>query len=170
MARRIPARGVFRLRSSSLSFNAIAAALHASKASISVVLRAASEHDVAWEEAERMSVGEMYARLFPEREQPGPVYPVPAWDAAHSEFAKICVTFRFLHGEYRKDVPRVQGGHVLRQLLQAVQAAPVSGNVVNRVGRNAGRNAEVDWPGLTCPRRPGEYLGNGFTSNPVTVK
>ncbi|MFR2918538.1 MAG: hypothetical protein ACLTCF_06620, partial [Eggerthellaceae bacterium] len=49
--------GVLRLRSSNLSLNAIAAALHASKASVSDVLRAAAEHDVAWEEAERMSAG-----------------------------------------------------------------------------------------------------------------
>lgn len=76
MARRIPAREVLRLRSSNLSLNAIAAVLHASKASVSVVLRAAAEHDVAREETERMSAGEVYARLFPEREQEGPVYPV----------------------------------------------------------------------------------------------
>ena len=106
MARRIPAREVPRLRSSNLSLNAIAAALHASKASVSVVLRAAAEHDVAWEEAERMSAGEVYARLFPEREQPGPVYPDPDWDAVHAELAKVGVTLRLLHGEYREDAPR----------------------------------------------------------------
>ena len=52
MARRIPAKEVLRLRSSNLSLNAITAALYASKAGVSVVLRAAAEHDVAWEEAE----------------------------------------------------------------------------------------------------------------------
>lgn len=51
MARRILAREVLRLRSSNLSLNAIAAALHESKAGVTVVLRAAAEHDVAWEEA-----------------------------------------------------------------------------------------------------------------------
>lgn len=52
MTRRIPAKEVLRLRSSNLSLNAITAALYASKAGVSVVLRAAAEHDVAWEEAE----------------------------------------------------------------------------------------------------------------------
>lgn len=33
---------------------------------VSDMLRAAAEHDVAWEEAERMSAGEVHARLFPE--------------------------------------------------------------------------------------------------------
>ena len=33
---------------------------------VSDMLRAAAEHDVAWEEAERKSAGEVHARLFPE--------------------------------------------------------------------------------------------------------
>lgn len=106
MARRIPAREVLRLRSSNLSLNAIAAALHASKASVSDVLRAAAEHDVTWEEAERMSAGEVYARLFPEREQLGPVYPDPDWDAVHAELAKVGVTLRLLYGETARSAPR----------------------------------------------------------------
>ena len=58
---------VLRLTSSNLSLNVIAAALHASKVSVSDALRAAAERDVAWKEMERMSAGEVYARLSPDR-------------------------------------------------------------------------------------------------------
>ena len=64
-----------------------------------------------------------------------------------------------------------RGGHVLRPLLQAVQA--VHGQQERRgQGRpqggreHGGRLVRSDH----VPRRPSEYLGNGFTSNPVTVK
>ena len=150
MARRIPAREVPRLRSSNLSLNAIAAALHASKASVSVVLRAAAEHDVAWEEAERMSAGEVYARLFPEREQPGPVYPDPDWDAVHAELAKVGVTLRLLHGEYREEcAARGEAAMSYDRFCKRYRQFTVSRNVVSRVGRKAGRNMEVDWSGPT---------------------
>ena len=150
MARRIPAREVPRLRSSNLSLNAIAAALHASKASVSVVLRAAAEHDVAWEEAERMSAGEVYARLFPEREQPGPVYPDPDWDAVHAELAKVGVTLRLLHGEYREEcAARGEAVTSYDRFCKRYRQFTVSRNVVSRVGRKAGRNMEVDWSGPT---------------------
>lgn len=89
----MPARVVLRLTSSNLSLNVIAAALHASKVSVSDALRAAAERDVAWKEMERMSAGEVYARLSPD------------WDAVHAELAKVGATFRFLHGEYREDAP-----------------------------------------------------------------
>ena len=150
MARRIPAREVPRLRSSNLSLNAIAAALHASKASVSVVLRAAAEHDVAWEEAERMSAGEVYARLFPEREQPGPVYPDPDWDAVHAELAKVGVTLRLLHGEYREEcTARGEAATSYDRFCKRYRQFTVSRNVVSWVGRKAGRNMEVDWSGPT---------------------
>ena len=150
MARRIPAREVPRLRSSNLSLNAIAAALHASKASVSVVLRAAAEHDVAWEEAERMSAGEVYARLFPEREQPGPVYPDPDWDAVHAELAKVGVTLRLLHGEYREEcAARGEAATSYDRFCKRYRQFTVSRNVVSWVGRKAGRNMEVDWSGPT---------------------
>lgn len=150
MARRIPAREVLRLRSSNLSLNAIAAALHASKASVSDVLRAAAEHDVAWEEAERMSAGEVYARLFPEREQPGPVYPDPDWDAVHAELAKAGVTLRLLHGEYREEcAARGEAATSYDRFCKRYRQFTVSRNVVSRVGRKAGGNMEVDWSGPT---------------------
>lgn len=150
MARRIPAREVLRLRSSNLSLNAIAAALHASKASVSDVLRAAAEHDVAWEEAELMSAGEVYARLFPERERPGPVYPDPDWDAVHAELAKVGVTLRLLRGEYREEcAARGEAAMSYDRFCKRYRQFTVSRNVVSRVGRKAGRNMEVDWSGPT---------------------
>lgn len=64
-----------------------------------------------------------------------------------------------------------RSGHVLRPLLQAVQA--VHGQRESREqGRpqggqeRGGRLIRSDH----ASRRPSECLGNGFTSNPVTVK
>lgn len=64
-----------------------------------------------------------------------------------------------------------RGGHVPRPLLQAVQA--VHGQ---REGCEQGRPQGGQKRGGRlvlsdhAPRRPREYLGNGFTSNPVTVR
>lgn len=152
--------GVLRLRSSNLSLNAIAAALHASKASVSDVLRAAAEHDVAWEEAERMSAGEVYARLFPEREQPGPVHPDPDWDAVHAELARVGVTLRLLHGEYREEcAARGEAAMSYDRFCKRYGQFTVGRNVVSRVGRKAGRNMEVDWSGPTPAPKTAELVG-----------
>lgn len=108
--------------------------------------RRGPEHDVAWEEAERMSAGEVYARLFPD------------WDAVHAEFAKVGVTFRLLHGEYReKCAAQGEAAKSCRTLLQAVQA--VHGRQERREqGRpqggqeHGGRLVRPDH----VPRRPGD--------------
>lgn len=104
--------GVLRLSSSNLSLNAIAAALRASKTSVSDVLR----------------------------------------DAAHAELAKVGVTLRLLHVEYREEcAARGEAAMSYGRFCKRCRQFTVSGKVVSRVGRKAGRNVKVDWSGPTMP-------------------
>ena len=50
-----------------------------------------------------MSDAEAYALLFPERVHEGPVYRDPDWDRVHRELARVGVTLKRLHEEYRDD-------------------------------------------------------------------
>mgnify|MGYP000855497507 CR=1 FL=1 len=172
LARRMPARVVLRLTSSNLSLNVIAAALHASKVSVSDALRAAAERDVAWKEMERMSAGEVYARLSPDRV---PIRGRYTRTRIGTRSTPSSLRLAPRSGSCTASTARMRrsgrGGHVLRPLLQAVQA--VHGQ---REGCEQGRPQGGQERGGRlvlsdhAPRRPREYLGNGFTSNPVTVR
>lgn len=103
MARRIPVKDILRLRASGLSGNAIARSQGVSKTSVVDTLRAAGEKGVAWEDVEGMPDAEAYALLFPERVHEGPVYPDPDWERVHRELARVGVTLKGLHAEYRDE-------------------------------------------------------------------
>lgn len=101
MARRIPVREMLRLRASGLSATAIARTQPVSKTSVVDTFHAADERGVAWEDVEGMTDAEAYALLFPERVHDGPVYADPDWDRVHRELARVGVTLKRLHEEYR---------------------------------------------------------------------
>ena len=103
MARRIPVREILRLRASGLSATVIARTQPVSKTSVVDTSRAADERGVAWGDVEGMSDAEAYALLFPERVHEGPVYRDPDWDRVHRELARVGVTLKRLHEEYRDD-------------------------------------------------------------------
>lgn len=103
MARRMPARGMLRLRASGLSATVIARTQPVSRTSVIDTFHAADERGVAWEDVEGMPDAEAYAPLFPERAHEGPVCRDPDWDRVHRELARVGVTLRRLHEEYRDD-------------------------------------------------------------------
>ena len=95
-----------------------------------------------------MSAGEARARLFPEREQPGPAYPDPDWDAAHAELAEVGATPRLPRGEYREErAARGEAAMSHDRLCRRYRQFAAGGSVAGGVGRKAGRNMEVDWSG-----------------------
>ena len=103
MARRIPVRGILRLRASGLSGNAIARTQSVSKTSVMDTFHAADEKGVSWDDVEPMSDSEAYALLFPERVHDGPVYADPDWEHVHRELARVGVTLKRLHAGYRDE-------------------------------------------------------------------
>lgn len=95
-----------------------------------------------------MSAGEARARLFPEREQPGPAYPDPDWDAAHAELAEVGATPRLPRGKYREErAARGEAAMSHDRLCRRYRQFAAGGSVAGGVGRKAGRNMEVDWSG-----------------------
>ena len=150
MARRIPVREMLRLRASGLSATAIARAQPVSKTSVVDTFHAADEKGVAWEDVEGMSDAEAYALLFPGRAHDGPVYADPDWDRVHRELARVGVTLRRLHEEYR-DGQRSKGGPFMSydRFCRRCREFTVRRQVVSRVGHKAGRILEVDWAGPT---------------------
>lgn len=150
MARRIPVREMLRLRASGLSATAIARAQPVSKTSVVDTFHAADEKGVAWEDVEGMSDAEAYALLFPERVHDGPVYADPDWDRVHRELARVGVTLKRLHEEYR-DGQRSKGEPFMSydRFCKRYREFTVRRQVVSRVGHKAGRILEVDWAGPT---------------------
>lgn len=73
-------------------------------------------------------------------------------DAAHAELAKVGVTLRLLHVEYREEcAARGEAAMSYGRFCKRCRQFTVSGKVVSRVGRKAGRNVKVDWSGPTMP-------------------
>ena len=150
MARRIRARLVLQLSEAGLSGRRIAATQGVSRNSVSEVLAAAREAGIGWREAEAMTDAEVYGRLFPGRALPEPVYPDPDWERVHRELARVGVTPRRLHAEYR-DEARAKGEPSMSydRFCKRYREFTVGRQVVSRVGHKAGRVLEVDWAGPT---------------------
>lgn len=150
MARRIPVRTILRLRASGLSGTAIAGSQRVSKTSVMDTFHAADEKGVAWEDVEGISDPEAYALLFPERVHDGPVYPGPDWERVHRELARVGVTLKRLHAEYRDGcAERGEPAMSYDRFCKRYREFTVKKQVVSRVGHKAGRTMEVDWAGPT---------------------
>lgn len=150
MARAIPVRTILRLRASGLSGNAITRSQRVSKTSVMDTFHAADGRGVSWEDVEGMPDREAYALLFPERVHDGPVYPDPDWDRVHRELARVGVTLKRLHAEYR-DEAAAKGEPAMSydRFCKRYREFAARTQVVSRVGRKAGRTMEVDWAGPT---------------------
>lgn len=150
MARKIRAREVLRLLESGMSRNAIARTQSVSKTSVVDTFHAADEKVVSWDDVEPMSDAEAYALLFPERVHDGSAYADPDWEHVHRELARVGVTLKRLHAEYR-DGRRSKGEPFMSydRFCKRYRELAVSRQVVSRVGHRAGRILEVDWAGPT---------------------
>lgn len=150
MARKIRAREVLRLLGSGMSRNQIARTQAVSKHSVQAVAEAAEAAGIGWAEAEGMSDAEVYAALFPEKVRDRDVYPDPDWERVHRELARVGVTLKRLHAEYR-DEQRSKGGPFMSydRFCKRYREFTVRRQVVSRVGHKAGRILEVDWAGPT---------------------
>ena len=150
MVRKIRAKLVLRLRAQGLSRNAIARSQGMSKHSVIAVFDAADRLGVGFGDVAGKDDDEVYAMLFPGRNEPVDVYERPDWDRVHRELGRVGVTLRLLHREYR-DSCRAEGrpamGYDRFCKLYARHVARLG--VTSRVERKAGRSIEVDWAGPT---------------------
>ena len=150
MARKIRAREVLRLLESGMSRNQIARTQAASKHSVQAVAEAAAAAGIGWAEAEGVSDAEVYSALFPEKVRDRDVYPDPDWERVHRELARVGVTLKRLHEEYR-DGQRSKGDPFMSydRFCKRYREFTVRRQVAGRVGHKAGRILEVDWAGPT---------------------
>src|SRR5699024_3645493 len=72
-----------------------------SRHSVDAVIAAADAIGVSYDDVAVVPDAEVYARLFPGRGEHHSVYAQPDWDEVHREIAKVGVTLKLLHGEYR---------------------------------------------------------------------
>lgn len=150
MTNRIKAKLILQLSAGGMSGRQIAAAQQISRNSISKVLQSAREKDIAWEDVEQLNDHEVYELLFPEKVHNNFVYPDPDWNYIHKELARVGVTLKRLHAEYRDQC--TQEGRPFMgydRFCKRYKSFTVTKNVVSRVGHKAGRIMEVDWAGPT---------------------
>lgn len=150
MVRKIKAKQVLRLHARSLSGRMIARSLGVSRDSVAMVIKAAADAGVVFDDVSAKSDDEVYALLFPGRNEHVPAYRQPDWNAVHRELARTGVTLRLLHAEYRDscsaDGVPAMGYDRFCKLYQSYVAA---NGITSRVERKAGSTIEVDWAGST---------------------
>lgn len=150
MARKIRAREVLRLLEAGMSRNEIARTQGMSKHSVQDVAEAAAAAGIGWSEAEAMSDAEVYSALFPGKVRDRAVYADPDWERVHRELARVGVTLKRLHAEYRDEMTaRGEPSMSYDRFCKRYREFTVRKQVVSRVGHKAGRIMEVDWAGLT---------------------
>ena len=147
MVRKIKAKLVLRLRSEGLSRRQIAAQ-GMFRRSVDEVIAAADREHLTYEDVAEVPDADVYARLFPGRGEHDSVYAAPDWDEVHRELAKVGVTLKLLHGEYR-DAAAVSGSPVMSydRFCKSYQQYVLVTGLASRVGHKAGQSVEVDWSG-----------------------
>ena len=150
MVRRIKAKRVLALYSRGLSGRAIARALGVSRDSVALTLRAAADAGVSYGDVADSDDGEVYALLFPGRNEHPGAYRQPDWAVVHRELARTGVTLKLLHAEYR-DSCAADGVPSMGydRFCKLYQAWVTANGVTSRVERKAGSTIEVDWAGPT---------------------
>ena len=148
MANKIKAKLALQLREAGVSANKVYAAHRISKKSQREVLEAAANLGITYADVADMPDDEVYRLLFPGRNNHVSVFEEPDWEYVHGEMAKVGVTLRLLHSEYR-DVCRESGTVAMGydRFCRRYGDFTVSKQVTSRVGHKAGRVCEVDWSG-----------------------
>ena len=149
MVRKIKARLMLQLRAEGLSLRQIEAQ-GVSQHSVIKVERAAASQGLTWEDAAEMTETEVHERLFPDSGNRESVYEQPDWPQLHRDLAKVGVTLKLLHAEYRDrcqaaDAPGMGYDRFCKTYAHYVRVQGVS----SRVGHKAGQTVEVDWSGPT---------------------
>ena len=149
MVRKIKAKLVLRLRSEGLSRRQIAAQ-GMSRHSVDAVIAAADAIGASYDDVAAVPDAEVYARLFPGRGEHHSVYAQPDWDEVHRELAKVGVTLKLLHGEYR-DAAAATGAPAMGydRFCKTYQRHVLVAGLASRVADKAGQSIEVDWSGKT---------------------
>ncbi|WP_282856932.1 IS21 family transposase [Pseudoclavibacter helvolus] len=149
MVRKIKAKLVLRLRSEGLSRRQIAAQ-GMSRRSVDQVIAAAVSEGLTYDDVATMSDADVYERLFAGRGEHHSVYAQPEWGEVHRELAKVGVTLKLLHGEYR-DAAAAAGSPVMGydRFCKTYQQHILVAGLASRVGHKAGQSIEVDWSGKT---------------------
>lgn len=149
MVRKIKAKLVLRLRSEGLSRRQIAKQ-GMSRHSVDAVIAAADAEGVTFDDVADLPDADVYERLFPGRGEHHSVYAQPDWGQVHRELAKVGVTLKLLHGEYR-DAYTAARTPVMGydRFCKSYQQYVLVAGLASRVGHKAGQSVEVDWSGKT---------------------
>jgi len=143
-------REVLRLKyEAGLSNRAIARACRVSNSTIGEYVERAKQAGLNWPLPEELGEGELYRKLFPERENPKVAeHPVPDWAEIHSELARRGVTLRLLWQEYRDKHP---DGYGKSQFWEHYQRWNQAHTTSMRLPHKGGEVVEVDYAGMTVP-------------------
>ncbi|NLG54116.1 MAG: IS21 family transposase, partial [Rhodococcus sp.] len=149
MVRKIKAKLVLRLRSEGLSRRQIAKQ-GMSRHSVDAVIAAADARGVTFDDVAVLPDADVYERLFPGRGEHHSLYAQPDWGQVHRELAKVGVTLKLLHGEYR-DARTAARTPVMGydRFCKSYQQYVLVAGLASRVGHKAGQSVEVDWSGKT---------------------
>ena len=140
---------ILQLHALGVSQRGIAEAVPCSRNTVSVVLRAAAEAGVGYDDVAGLDPGQVRARLTKEAVR-NSVHTPPDFEQVHGELASANVTLSLVWAEYAARV-REQGGlpYAYTTFTESYRAwAKVTGATM-RIARKPGERVEVDWAGDT---------------------
>ncbi|MGP5733043.1 IS21 family transposase [Arthrobacter rhombi] len=150
MVKKIKAKAVLGLRAEGLSGRAISASQGISRNSVAEVFEAADRLGTDWDDLALQGEAEVYALLFPGRGEHQSVFVQPDWEKVHQQLARVGVTLKLLHGEYRDACTASrQPAMGYDRFCKSYQRHVLLAGAASRVGHKAGVSVEVDWSGPT---------------------
>lgn len=164
MASKIKVKRILELREKRVSQNAIASTLRVSKHSIQDVCRVAEELGVTYSDVTGNTEDELYQLFFPDKMGAQNIYKLPDYEYVHKELAKVGVTLKLLHEEYKTEC-KENGALAIGYSKFCKDYGKFIGtkDFANHITHKPGDRIEVDWSGPTMT-----YYDKK-TGRPVTV-
>ncbi len=145
-------REILRLQSLGHNITQIAGSLRSSRNTVREVERLADEKGIRWPLGEEVTNPQLYALLYPERQEKANVYLEPDCAWIHRELAKKGVNLTLLWKEYQVNCSNA--GRVPYQYTQfcdIYRAWAKKSKATMRIHHKPGDAMEVDWAGGTLP-------------------
>lgn len=164
MASKIKVKRILELREKRVSQNAIASTLRVSKHSIQDVCRVAEELGVTYSDVTGNTEDELYQLFFPDKMGAQNIYKLPDYEYVHKELAKVGVTLKLLHEEYKTEC-KENGALAIGYSKFCKDYGKFIGtkDFANHIIHKPGDRIEVDWSGPTMT------FYDKKTGRPVTV-
>lgn len=148
MARRIKVKLILRLRNQGMSRKEIARTRKMSMTSVCEVFNIAERRSIAYGDIEAHEDDEVYRLFYPDKHIHLSSFEEPDWDYVHRECARVGVTLKLLHEEYRDKCATnntIPMGYT--RFCEGYSTFTIKHKLTKNFEHKAAERCEVDWAG-----------------------